>query len=255
MSDEFRLQSFQVKAPPAEWTCDSRAKDRPTPLKRILLVEDDVELLEGLKHDLEAAGYEVLIAPNGEDAVMQVVRRRPAAIIIDLMLPSTGGLEMCQTLRERGIDTPILMLTSRSQEADTIRGLEIGADDYVTRPIGIPDVLARMHVMIRRRTPNTKGAYRFGDVEVHFSRQKVRKGGSDVALSALEFEVLRYFVARKGQIVERDQLLNEVWGYRAFRTTRAVDNLVGRLRQKLERSPHQPKHIVTVYGVGYRFLE
>ena len=182
-------------------------------------------------------------------------RAGPTPLIIDLLLPRASGLEMCQLLRDRGIDTPILLLTGRSQETDTIRALEIGANDYVTRPIRTHDVLARLQVMIQRWTPKSTGTYRFGDIEVDFSHQQVQSGGTEVALSTLEFEVLRYFVAHKGQIIARDQLLHAVWGYHAFRTTRAVDNLVGRLRQKLEAHPHEPKHIVTVYGVGYRFVE
>jgi DNA-binding response OmpR family regulator len=224
-------------------------------LKRIVLIEDDVELVESLKPFLEAEGYKVCVIPPDKDGLTQVEQSRPDAVIIDLMLPKLGGLEMCQTLRERGVDTPILMLTAPSQENDTIRALDVGADDYVRRPISAPDVLARLQVMMRRWMPKSKGAYRFGDIEVDFGRQQVRRGGCDVPLSALEFEVLRYLVAHKGRIIERDQLLHEVWGYHAFRTTRAVDNLMGRLRQKLERHPHEPKHIVTVYGVGYRFVE
>jgi len=220
-----------------------------------LVIEDDSELLEGLKDNLEVEGYEVMTATNGEEGLMQVMRTRPDAVILDVMLPTLGGLEVCRTLRDRGIDTPILMLTARSQESDKIRGLEIGADDYVTKPFSIQEVLARLQVMIRRGMPKTTGVYRFGDVEIDFSRQRVRRENGEVALSALEFEVLRYFVARKGQIIERDHLLNEVWGYHAFRTTRAVDNLVGRLRQKLEPQPHEPRHILTVYGVGYKFVE
>ena len=220
-----------------------------------MLIEDDVELLEALKHNLEVENYEVTTATDLEDSLMRASGGRPDAVIIDLMLLRTGGLDVCRAFRERDIDTPILMLTARGQETDTIRGLEIGADDYVTRPFSTEEVLARLQVLIRRRIGSNTPAYRFGDVDVDFSRQRMRRGGSDFALSALECEVLRYFVARKGQIIARDQLLNAVWGYHAFRATRAVDNLVGRLRQKIERCPHEPKHIVTVYGVGYRFVE
>jgi two-component system, OmpR family, alkaline phosphatase synthesis response regulator PhoP len=255
MSFDVRSQWFQATAARSEWTSGSLAKERKAPLKRILLIEDDVALLESLKQHLEAEGYEVCLAPVGEDGVRLVEQTRPDAVIIDLMLPHAGALEMCQSLRERGIDTPILMLSGRSQETDTIRALEIGADDYVTRPIRTHDVLARLQVMIRRWMPKVRGTYRFGDIDVDFLHQHARRGGSDVALSTLEFEVLRYFVAHKGQVIARDQLLHAVWGYHAFRTSRAVDNLVGRLRQKLEAHPHEPKHIVTVYGVGYRFVE
>jgi two-component system, OmpR family, alkaline phosphatase synthesis response regulator PhoP len=250
-----RLHAFPLTAALSEWMCGSLAKERTPPVKRIMLIEDDVELLESLQQQIEADGYEVCVGTAGEAGVFEAERTRPDAIIIDLMLSSPGGLEMCRLLRERGIDAPILMLTARSRENDTIRALEIGADDYVTRPIVTEDVLARLQLLIRRWIPKCRGTYRFGEIEVDFSRQQVRRGGDDLPLSTLEFEVLRYFVSHKGQIIERDQLLHEVWGYHAFRTTRAVDNLVGRLRQKLERQPHEPKHIVTVYGVGYRFVE
>lgn len=226
-------------------------------MKRILIIEDDAELLEGLKDNLALEGYEVMTASDGEEGLMQVVRGLPDAIILDLMLPTVGGVEVCRRLRERGSETPVLILTARSQESDKILGLESGADDYVTKPFSIHEVLARLRVMIRRsaRVPNRTGAYRFGDIEVDFSSQRVRKARNVILLSSLEFEVLRYFISRHGQIVSRDHLLNEVWGYHAFRTTRAVDNLVGRLRQKLEDRPHEPKHILTVYGVGYKFVE
>jgi DNA-binding response OmpR family regulator len=226
-------------------------------VKRILVIEDDAELLEGLKDNLEVEGYEVLTATDGEEGLAQVARTLPDAVILDLMLPKLGGLEVCRMLRDRGFETPILILTARSQESDKIRGLESGADDYVTKPFSIHEVLARVRVMLRRstRVPKLAGAYHFGDVEVDFSRQRVRKGRNVIALSSLEFEVLRYLISRQGQIIARDNLLDEVWGYHAFRTTRAVDNLVGRLRQKLEDRPHEPRHILTVYGVGYKFVE
>jgi two-component system alkaline phosphatase synthesis response regulator PhoP len=255
MSNDVRLHAFPLTAALSEWTCGSVAKERTPAVKRIMLIEDDVELLESLKQQIEADGYEVCVAPAGQEGLCQAERTRPDAIIIDLMMSTTGGLEMCQSLRQRGIDAPILMLTARSCENETIRALDMGADDYVTRPIITQDVLARLQVLIRRWVTKSRGTHRFGEIEVDFSRQQVRRAGDDVALSTLEFEVLRYFVAHKGQIIERDQLLHEVWGYHAFRTTRAVDNLVGRLRQKLERQPHEPRHIVTVYGVGYRFVE
>jgi DNA-binding response OmpR family regulator len=255
MPTDVRLPPFQVTAAPFGWTRGALARERTPPLKRIVLIEDDVELLESLKSFLEAEGYEVCVIPPEEDGVMQVEQSRPDAVIIDLLPSRHAGVEICQTLRERGVDTPILMLTAPSRESDTIRALDMGADDYVTRPIHTHDVLARLQLMMRRWMPKSKGTYRFGDIEVDFARHQVRKSGGDVPLSALEFEVLRYLIAHKGRIIERDQLLHEVWGYHAFRTTRAVDNLMGRLRQKLERHPHEPKHIVTVYGVGYRFVE
>jgi two-component system alkaline phosphatase synthesis response regulator PhoP len=226
-------------------------------VKRILIIEDDADLLEGLKDNLELEGYEVMTARDGEEGLNAIARNLPDAIILDVMLPKLGGLDLCRTLRGRGVQTPVLLLTARSQERDKILGLESGADDYVTKPFSIHEVIARLRVMIRRSAPALQrpGLYRFGDVEVDFARQRVHKRRTEITLSSLEFEVLRYFVWRAGQIIPRDHLLNEVWGYHAFRTTRAVDNLVGRLRQKLEDDPHAPKHILTVYGVGYKFVE
>jgi DNA-binding response OmpR family regulator len=225
-------------------------------VKRILVIEDDSELLEGLKDNLEVEGYDVITATDGELGLMQIARNQPDAVILDLMLPKLTGFEVCRALRDRGLETPILILTARSQEGDKILGLELGADDYVTKPFSIHEVLARLRSMIRRstRAPISMSDFRFGNIEVDFPRQQVRKGRRTISLSALEFEVLRYFIARRGHIIPREHLLSEVWGYQAFRTTRAVDNLVGRLRQKLEDDPHAPQHILTVYGVGYKFL-
>jgi DNA-binding response OmpR family regulator len=226
-------------------------------VKRVLVIEDDAELLEGLKDNLELDGYEVITAMDGEQGMMQIVRSRPDAVILDLMLPKLGGFDVCRALRDQGLETPILILTARSQERDKVLGFELGADDYVTKPFSIHELLARLRTMIRRSTglPRGTGVHRFSDVEVDFWRQQVRKGRHWIALSSLEFEVLRYLIARRGHIVPREHLLSEVWGYQAFRTTRAVDNLVGRLRQKLEDLPHEPRHILTVYGVGYKFVE
>ena len=226
-------------------------------MKRVLVIEDDSELLEGLKDNLEIEGYEVFTATDGELGMLQFARTRPDAVILDLMLPKLSGFELCRTLRDRGIETPILMLTARSQESDKIMGLELGADDYVTKPFSILELLARLRSMLRRTSRGSFGAisYTFNDVEVDFGHQRVVKGGRPLTLTTLEFEVLRYFIAKRGQIIPREQLQSEVWGYQAFRTSRAVDNLVGRLRQKLETDPHAPRHILTVYGVGYKFVE
>lgn len=226
-------------------------------MKRVLVIEDDAELLEGLKDNLEVEGYEVETASDGHVGMMQVVRSRPDAIILDIMLPKLGGFDVCRTLRERGIETPILMLTARSQESDKILGFELGADDYVTKPFSIHELLARLRSMLRRSTRVTLGTenFKFGRIDVNFATQQVRKGNKNLALSTLEFEVLRYFVTKRGDVIPRENLLTEVWGYQAFRTTRAVDNLVVRLRSKIEDHPQSPRHILTVYGVGYKFVE
>lgn len=226
-------------------------------MPRILVIEDDFELLEALKDNLEIEGYEVITSTDGENGILQVMQHLPDAVILDVMLPKLGGFDVCRTLRHRGVETPILILTARSQESDKILGLELGADDYVTKPFSIHELLARLRAMMRRsaRAPRRGAGYCFGTIEVDFSRERVRKGQSPIPLSSLEFEVLRFFIARRGQIIQRENLLNQVWGYQAFRTTRAVDNLIGRLRQKLEDRPHEPRHILTVYGAGYKFVE
>lgn len=226
-------------------------------MTRVLVVEDDAELLDGLKDNLEAEGYDVLTAGDGEQGVVEAIRSRPDAIILDIVLPKLSGFDVCRKLRDRRVHAPILMLTARSQEADKIRGLELGADDYLTKPFGLKELLARLRAMIRRasRFTNDVETWHFGEIDVHVRHQEVRKGGRKVTLTSLEFEVLCYLIERRGQTVPRDDLLMEVWGYQAFRTTRAVDNLIGRLRQKLERDAQRPVHILTVYGTGYKFAE
>jgi two-component system alkaline phosphatase synthesis response regulator PhoP len=226
-------------------------------MKRILVIEDDRELLIGLRDNLEIEGYEVVTAADGDIGVTRAVDAAPDAVILDVMLPTLDGFEVCRELKHRGLHMPILMLTARNQESDKIRGLELGADDYVTKPFSINELLARVKAMLRRAHEPAARAdgYAFDDVVVNFRRQSVVKGRKLLALSTLEFDVLRYLIARAGKVVTRDQLLSDVWGYHAFPTTRSVDNLVVRLRQKLERNPHHPQHILTVHGSGYKFVD
>jgi len=226
-------------------------------MKRVLIVEDDPELRLGLRDNLEAEGFDVLTATNGEAGLDDAIRSRPDVIVLDITLPRLNGFDLCRAIRGRGLRTPILMLTARSQESDKILGLELGADDYMTKPFSINELLARVRVMIRRAAapPPQADVYRFGEVELDFRRQRARRGMSDVPLSALEFSVLQYLITRRGDAVSREQLLTDVWGSKAFPTTRSVDNLVVRLRQKLEVEPRDPHHLMTVHGVGYRFVD
>jgi DNA-binding response OmpR family regulator len=224
-------------------------------MKRVLLVEDEPSMRLGLKDNLELEGYEVLMAVDGRDGLDQTIRTRPDLVILDLMLPRMDGLEVCRTLRSRGLGMPILMLTARAQQTDTVLGLELGADDYVTKPFNIRELLARVKALLRRAEGSVTDVYQFGDVVVDFRRQSALKAGQPLSLSSLEFSVLRYLVGRRGEVVSRDELLNDVWGYKAFPTTRSVDNLMLRLRQKLEAEPREPRHILTVHGTGYRFVE
>jgi DNA-binding response OmpR family regulator len=178
-------------------------------------------------------------------------------ILLDVMLPVMSGIDVCRTLRSRGIETPILMLTARSQEIDKVVGLEVGADDYVTKPFSINELLARIRAHLRRaaRQVGELETFNFGDVELNFKKYAARKRGEALDLSAREFEILRYLIRHRGEIVTRDQLLDQVWKYDSTPLTRTVDNHIARLRQKIEEDPSAPQHIVTVHRLGYRFIE
>ena len=225
--------------------------------KTILVVEDNQTLLLGLKDNLELDGYEVLTADTGELGLARAVQNRPDGIILDLMLPGLSGFDVCRSLRERGIQSPVLMLSARGHETDKMRGLELGADDYVTKPFSIVELLARVRAMLRRAnpTPTTLETYNIGDLELDFRLMRARRRNRPVALSGLEFEVLRYLILRRGEIVSREKLLQDVWGYDTPPVTRSVDNVIARLRQKLEPQPQTPDHIITVHGIGYRFVD
>jgi DNA-binding response OmpR family regulator len=223
---------------------------------RILIIEDEPDLLRGLELNLKAEGYDVLTASRGDAGVEQALRERPELILLDIMLPGMNGLDVCRELRKKGFDAPIIMLTARAEEMDRVVGLEIGADDYVTKPFGLRELLARIRVRLRRHAPGAEGPskLRFGAVEVDFDKYEVLRLGGRIDLTAKEFEVLRLLARHRGKIVTRDRLLEEVWGYETYPTTRTVDNHILRLRQKLEEDPSDPRYILSVYGEGYKFV-
>jgi DNA-binding response OmpR family regulator len=225
--------------------------------RRIMIIEDDHDLVLGLKDNLELDGYEVMTATDGDTGLARALQLRPDAIILDLRLPGLSGFEVCRLLREAGLNVPILILSARGQDTDKMRGLELGADDYVTKPFSIIELLARVRAMLRRAGGQFPALdmYRFGNVELNFRLMRARKGKRTVPLSGLEFEVLRYLVLRRGDIVSREQLLHDVWRYETSPVTRSVDNVVARLRHKLEPQPDRPTHILTVHGIGYRFVD
>lgn len=225
-------------------------------MPRILIIEDEPDLVLGLRNNLEYEGYEVITAQDGEQGLNLACQERPDLILLDVMLPRLSGLDVCRELRSRRMQTPIIMLTARGQEIDKVIGLEIGADDYVTKPFGLRELLARIHVQLRRssRQETETGAYRFGAIELDFNKHQAFKHGQPLDLSAREFELLKYFIAHRGETVTREQLLDEVWGYDNFPLTRTVDNHVARLRQKIEENPAEPQHIITMHRVGYKFL-
>lgn len=226
-------------------------------MKTILVVEDDPAVAKGLEEILSEENFEVEVTMDGEKGYRKAKQERIALIILDVVLPNMNGKEICSRLRADGVDTPILMLTQKKSEADKVSGLEIGADDYVTKPFSIPELLARVKALLRRgstRIPDVEEAT-FGDVYVDFSKQEALKGKKKVRLSAKEFQLLKYFVIHEGDVLSRSQLLDDVWGYAVTPTTRTVDNYVLSIRKKLETNPSKPLHFLTVHTSGYKFVK
>jgi DNA-binding response OmpR family regulator len=225
--------------------------------KKILIIEDEEDLVKGLKLNLEDEGYQVIWASDGEKGFEQVFNEKPELIILDLMLPQKDGLEVCRQLREKKIGIPIIMLTAKGEEIDKVVGLEIGADDYITKPFSIRELLARIKAHLRREQRGTQtipDITTLGNVEIDFNHLKIRRGVKEWDLTSLEAEILRYFLSRPGEVVRRDDLLDKIWGYEKFPTTRTIDNHILKLRKKIEDDPAHPRHILSVYGEGYRFM-
>jgi DNA-binding response OmpR family regulator len=220
-------------------------------LSRILIVEDEPALLRGLQDNLKAETYEVITASDGETGLRLARETKPDLIVLDLMLPKVSGYEICQKLRSEGVTTPILILTARGEEADRVLGLDLGADDYVTKPFSVRELMARVRALLRRAQPSS-GELRFADVVIDFHSYTATKAGRNIEMTRKEFGILKYLSSRQGVVVSRDELLNEVWGYDAFPTTRTVDNHIAGIRAKLEQG--EPKHLITVHGVGYKFV-
>ncbi len=225
-------------------------------MSRIIVIEDDLAILRGLRDNLEYESYEVYTATDGEQGYRLIQKHHPHLIVLDLMMPRMIGYELCRKVRSEGIATPILMLTARSEEADRVRGLDLGADDYVTKPFSVPELLARIRAILRRVKPPTALPDRlhFDDVSVDFKRFEARKGKEVLKLSRKEFGVLRLLAARLDHVVTRNELLDEVWGHESYPTTRTVDNHIASLRSKLEDDSSKPRHLITVHGVGYKLV-
>ena len=224
---------------------------------KILVVDDERAVRESLRRALELEGYEVELAGDGEEALERLIDVSLAdAVILDVLMPGIDGLEVCRRLRAEGNEVPVLMLTARGQVADRVVGLKLGADDYLTKPFEVSELLARVEARVRRGTGalNAPESYRFGDVRVDFRKTEVEKEGQSVELSAKEFHLLKYLIEHRGATVTRNELLDAVWGYDAMPTTRTVDVHVAWLRKKVEASPRRPQFILTVHGVGYKFV-
>ncbi|MEE8604784.1 MAG: response regulator transcription factor [Candidatus Aminicenantaceae bacterium] len=226
-------------------------------MAKILIIEDEEAILMALEDNLKIEGYEVESAMDGEKGFSLAKESKFDLIILDIMLPRMDGFEVCKQLRQSGIATPILMLTAKSQEIDKVLGLELGADDYVTKPFSPRELLARVKALLRRSKQTRQGIdrYSFGDVEVDFNKYEVKKGGRPVFLTALEFSLLHFLVQNSGKVVSRDNILDEVWGKDVYIQPRTVDKHIAELRKKIEDDPTSPEYIIGVRGVGYKFSE
>jgi two-component system alkaline phosphatase synthesis response regulator PhoP len=224
-------------------------------MTRILVVEDEVNIALALEDDLKKEGYEVEVARDGHAACRLALESSFDLILLDLMLPGKDGFEVCRDLRRAHVRAPILMLTARTGEAEKILGLELGADDYVTKPYSPRELRARIKALLRRAAGDVPEIARFGDAEVDFSRYEVRRGGQPIDLTPTEFKLLAALVRHPGRVLTRSQILDEVWGHGVFITDRVVDNQITNLRKKVEPVPSEPRHILNVRGVGYRFEE
>jgi DNA-binding response OmpR family regulator len=223
---------------------------------RILVVEDDPNIVAGLRSALTSEGYTVEVATDGRGGYEHALAGDLALVVLDIMLPGMSGLEITKKLRDAGRATPIILLTARGEENDRVLGLELGADDYLTKPFSVRELLARIKTVLRRsrggRAPS-RAQFAFGGVVVDFLRQRATKDGRDLELSAREFRILAYFIEHEGEMLSREQLLNEIWGYDVYPTTRTVDNHIARLRKKVEDEPDTPRFIKTQRGAGYVF--
>ena len=225
-------------------------------MPKILIVEDEPSMVAGLRDNFEFEGYSVITAPDGVAGLERALSESPDLVILDVMMPRMSGLDVCKQLKSKRPATPIIMLTARGQGVDKVVGLELGADDYVTKPFSIRELLARVKAVLRRsgNLPKQGEKFAFGEVEVNLRNCQVSRKGKALDFSSKEFELLKYFLVHPGETLSRDRLLEEVWGYDHFPTTRTVDAHIVRLRQKVEPRPEEPRFILTVHGTGYKFV-
>ena len=224
-------------------------------MTRILVVEDDPNIALGLQYDLTLEGYSVEVARDGDSASQRARETAFDLIVLDIMLPRKDGFQVCRELRHAGVKVPILMLTAKTQEAEKVLGLELGADDYVTKPFSPLELRARIKALLRRTAPEAPDVYRFENLEVDFDRCEVRRAGRRVELTPTEFKLLAALIRRRGRLLSREQLLDAVWGADSSTTDRVVDNHMMNLRRKIEPEPSAPRHLISVRGLGYRFEE
>jgi len=222
-------------------------------METVLIIEDDSTMLRGLKDNFAYAGYNVITAADGEAGLNAALDAKPDLIILDIMLPKINGYEICRLVRKEKLDMPIIMLTAKGEESDIVLGLNLGADDYITKPFSIKELLARTAAFLRRRRQEEKDSYQFGDFLLDIPARRLSKDGKEVELSPKEFGLLEFFLKRQGRALTRDEILNAVWGYSNFVTHRSIDRFVATLRNKIEADPHNPIFIHTIRQVGYKF--
>jgi DNA-binding response OmpR family regulator len=222
-------------------------------METILIIEDDATMLRGLKDNFEFKGYRVLTAGDGEKGLEKALSGRPDLIVLDIMLPKINGYEVCRLIRAEGLEMPIIMLTAKGEESDIVLGLNLGADDYVTKPFSIKELLARAAAFLRRSKHAEEDVYEFGDYRLDIPARKLTRGGSEVKLSPKEFKLLELFLKKPGRALTRDEILNAVWGYDCYVGPRSIDRFVTTLRNKIEPDPHNPTFIHTIREIGYKF--
>jgi|TARA_B100000749_G_C18333285_1_gene425898 DNA-binding response OmpR family regulator len=220
---------------------------------RVLIVEDDSSLLFGLKKNLQFEGYEVLTASDGEAGLGLAVDERPDLIILDVMLPRMNGFEVCEVLRSNKVETPVIFLTAKALESDKVTGLTLGGDDYMTKPFSVAELLARIQTVLRRVNASEGEKLTIGPLELDLSGRSVLLEGKEVNLTTKEFELLCFMARNIGKVLPRERILQKVWGYNYYGTARTIDNFINRLRQKIEENPLEPRFLLTVRGVGYKF--
>jgi DNA-binding response OmpR family regulator len=226
-------------------------------MKKILIIEDDPATLTGIEETLKEEHFDVSTVMSGQMGYDKAKEGKYDLIILDIMLPEKNGIDICKDLRKNNVNTPILMLTGKKEEIDKVIGLEIGADDYVTKPFSIRELVARVKALLRRPQeirPEVE-EYSFSNVYLNFKKQEAKKGAELIELSVMEFKVMKYFIQREGEVIERNKLLDEVWGYENYPSTRTVDNFILNLRKKIEDDHSNPKHLLTVHGAGYKFVK
>lgn len=226
-------------------------------MKRILVIEDDPAILKGLEVSFRSENYEVVSTMDGEKGYMLAKKEKIDLILLDIMLPNKNGIDICKDLRKENIATPILMLTSKKEELDKVLGLEIGADDYVTKPFSIRELHARVKALLRRSSNITPeiNEYSFAKIRIDFKKHEVIKNKCPLNFSAMELKILKYFIQHEGEVITREMLLNDVWGFENFPTTRTVDNFILSIRKQVETDPSNPKHLITIHKVGYKFIK